>query len=54
MVQKTIEVKPDWVGKSMTLNVSPSDDYDEAWINGVKVGQSGLWGEPRHYAVPEV
>ncbi|HPV62967.1 MAG TPA: sialate O-acetylesterase, partial [Fervidobacterium sp.] len=51
--RKTIEVKPDWVGKSMTLNVSPSDDYDEAWINGVKVGQSGLWGEPRHYAVPE-
>ncbi|MFA6883633.1 MAG: sialate O-acetylesterase [Paludibacteraceae bacterium] len=51
--RKEIDVKPNWVGKAMTLDIAPSDDYDEAWINGVKVGQSGLWGETRHYTVPE-
>jgi len=38
--------------KEMVLNISSSDDFDEAWVNGVKVGQSGYWGEPRHYKIP--
>jgi sialate O-acetylesterase len=39
--------------KKMVLNIGSSDDFDEAWVNGVKVGQSGYWGEPRHYPVKE-
>ena len=38
--------------KEMTLNIGSSDDFDEAWVNGRKVGESGYWGIPRHYKIP--
>ena len=50
--RKTIEVPADLAGKSLTLNVAPSDDHDQAWVNGVCVGKSGQWGVPRNYAIP--
>ncbi len=50
--RKHIEVPFEYSGKEMMLNVGPSDDFDEAWVNGRKVGQNGMWGKPRHYKVP--
>jgi sialate O-acetylesterase len=51
--RKHIEIPFEMSRKKMVLNLGSSDDYDEAWVNGVKVGQSGFWGEPRHYPVRE-
>ena len=35
-----------------TLSLGPLDDCDVTYVNGVKVGSSNSWNEPRHYAVP--
>jgi sialate O-acetylesterase len=51
--RKHIELPIEMSRKKMVLNIGPSDDFDEAWVNGVKVGQSGFWGEPRHYPIRE-
>jgi len=50
--RKHFDVPSEFSGKEMMLNIAPSDDFDEAWVNGKKVGQSGFWGAPRHYKVP--
>ncbi len=50
--RKHVDLPFEVSGKEMMLNIAPSDDFDEAWVNGKKVGQSGMWGEPRHYKVP--
>lgn len=51
--RKEIELSEKCVGKDLMLNVSSSDDLDEAWFNGKKIGESGMWGAPRHYKVPK-
>jgi sialate O-acetylesterase len=51
--RKHIDLPMELSRKKMVLNIGPSDDFDEAWVNGVKVGQSGYWGEPRHYPIRE-
>lgn len=41
------------INEEVILSVAPPDDYDEAWINGVKVGECGKWGIVRKYPVPK-
>lgn len=50
--RKHVDLPLELSRKEMVLNISSSDDFDEAWVNGVKVGQSGYWGEARHYKIP--
>lgn len=41
--------------EASTLHLGPIDDYDDVWVNGVKVGsvhESGRWNQPRSYTVP--
>jgi len=49
--RKHVTINAKHEGKAMQLHVAPSDDLDEAWVNGVKVGQSAMWGEPRIYNI---
>jgi sialate O-acetylesterase len=51
--RKHVELPIELSRKKMVLNLGPSDDMDEAWVNGVKVGQSDVWGEPRRYPIRE-
>jgi sialate O-acetylesterase len=51
--RKHVDLPLEMSRKKMVLNISSSDDFDEAWVNGVKVGQSGFWGDPRHYPIRE-
>jgi sialate O-acetylesterase len=50
--RKNLEIPADFITGQLTLNLGPSDDMEEAWINGVKVGQSNFWGKPRTYQIP--
>ncbi len=56
--RKTIDVPADWVGKDLTLETTPIDDYDIAYFNGQKIGGIGTdaggmpWATPRSYTVP--
>jgi len=37
----------------LTLCYGATDDWDESWFNGVKVGRGAAWDVPREYPVPE-
>lgn len=63
--QRTVEVSQYLAGQEMVLYLGKIDDVDRAWINGVKVGQTGSvqawegringkeWQQIRAYAIPE-
>jgi sialate O-acetylesterase len=50
--RKHVEIPLELTLKEMTLHIGSSDDMDEAWVNGRKVGQSTMWGDARHYKIP--
>jgi sialate O-acetylesterase len=55
--RKEVTLPEDWNGKSATLTLGAIDDYDTTFINGVKVGSTGIetqnsWQAPRSYSVP--
>jgi sialate O-acetylesterase len=55
--RKQIDLPEAWVGKDLTLEMTPIDDYDITFFNGQKVGGMGLdsgspWQTPRVYNVP--
>ena len=38
--------------KDGTLSLGPIDDIDTTWVNGVSVGSTSTWTDPRDYKVP--
>lgn len=40
------------VGGDAVLDLGGIDELDTVWVNGVPVGSSFGWGNPRHYTVP--
>lgn len=42
----------DWAGKDLQLQLGWVDDYDTAWVNGVKVGETFRVDEGRNYRIP--
>ena len=42
----------DWKPRNGKLSLGPIDDADTTWVNGHKVGSTGIWNQPRVYAVP--
>ena len=58
--RKTIEIPPSWKGKELKLALSPIDEVDVTYFNGVKIGGKGsckekiaiYWNQPRLYTVP--
>ncbi|HER09100.1 MAG TPA: 9-O-acetylesterase [Bacteroides sp.] len=50
---KAVELSPFMASSDLTLCYSAPDDWDQAWVNGVKVGESRAWDVPREYEIPE-
>lgn len=55
--RKTFVVSEADAGKSAHLSLGAIDDFDQTWVNGMKVGATGAdtpnwWGHPREYPVP--
>lgn len=58
--RKTINIPKLWAGKELKLALSPIDEVDVTYFNGVKVGGKGsvkkkiveFWNQPRLYSVP--
>jgi sialate O-acetylesterase len=51
--RKEIDIPSSWAGKEMFLNISPVDDIDYTYFNGVLIGSMEGWETPRSYPVPE-
>jgi len=50
--QHTFEIPDSWIAKDLVLNLGTIADVDTAWINGVKVGNTDYFDQPRTYRVP--
>ncbi len=54
--RRTIDIPEAWTGQSLTLELGPIDDMDQAYFAGQRVGATevqGMWQAPRIYAVPD-
>ncbi len=47
-----VTLTPTQAAQPATFDTGAIDEEDQTWINGVPVGNSFGWGEPRAYAVP--
>jgi sialate O-acetylesterase len=55
--RKSVDIPRAWVGKDLTLELGPIDDFDVTYVNGVQVGETtnktpGWYMVPRVYKVP--
>jgi sialate O-acetylesterase len=50
---KKVTLSPAMAESDLTLCYSAPDDWDQSWVNGVKVGESRAWDVPREYRIPE-
>lgn len=46
-----VTLTPEQAAKGAVLALGPADDMDASFVNGVPVGVTYAWGEPRHYAL---
>jgi sialate O-acetylesterase len=49
---KEVDLDETMAGSGLTLCYGAPDDWDEAWVNGVRVGGSAEWDVPREYPIP--
>jgi len=50
---KKIDLPGSLANRELTLCYGATDDWDEAWMNGVKVGGSREWDVPREFRIPD-
>ena len=55
--RKRIELPASMIGKTLTFNCGPMDDFDTVWFNGTRIGGLGTetekpWDVPRIYEIP--
>jgi len=50
--RKEINISENLANSSLTLCYGAPDDWDQAWVNGVKIGENNVWNELRKYPVP--
>jgi sialate O-acetylesterase len=50
--RRIVELPEAWAGREAVLHLGPIDDIDTTWVNGTKVGETGVWTAPRDYKVP--
>jgi sialate O-acetylesterase len=50
--QGTFEAPAAWAGKELTLSFGTIGDCDVTWVNGIAVGRTDYYDEPRIYKVP--
>jgi sialate O-acetylesterase len=51
-VQHTFEVPAAWTGKEVVLSFGTIGDCDVTWVNGIPVGRTDYFDQPRIYKVP--
>lgn len=51
-VQRTFDAPEAWAGKDLVLCFGTIADVDTTWVNGVRVGGTDYFDEPRRYTVP--
>ena len=52
-LRKTVELKESQLKPDANIELSTIDDFDETYINGVKVGATRQWNLIRNYPVPD-
>lgn len=52
-VKKDITIPSEWLGKELTLNLGPINDFDITWFNGELVGSMPSVGMFRSYTIPK-
>ena len=55
--RRDVTIPPTWKGRDATLSLGTVDDFDDTYINGVRIGGIDVrtpdaWAIPRMYAVP--
>ncbi len=50
--RREVFLTPALLNGNLTLTYGAPDDYDEAWVNGIKVGENKVWNELRSYPIP--
>lgn len=50
---REVNLSPSMAESDLTLCYGAPDDWDQAWVNGVKVGESRVWDVPREYRIPD-
>ena len=50
--RKTVEIPKAWAGKELTLQYGVIDDRDICFFNGVKIGATWSYNQPRKYKIP--
>ncbi|HEY8994509.1 MAG TPA: sialate O-acetylesterase, partial [Lacunisphaera sp.] len=48
----SFEIPADWAGRDLELHLGAIDDIDTTWVNGVEIGTTSGWNQPRIYRVP--
>jgi hypothetical protein len=54
--RRTIDLSPELANRDCEIRLGPIDDFDEVWINGVRIGGTGKevpghWAKPRIYRI---
>ena len=47
-----IDLPASWTDNDLELHLGLIDDMDTVWINGIKVGRTLAWMNPRIYRIP--
>ncbi|GHT87978.1 9-O-acetylesterase [Bacteroidia bacterium] len=50
--RKTVEIPAAWEGKELQLNLTPIDDNDITYFNGVQIGATNGYNVDRNYKIP--
>jgi sialate O-acetylesterase len=50
--RRSFDLPASWNGTDVELHLGAVDDIDTTWVNGVEVGSTIVWNEPRVYRVP--
>ena len=51
-VNRTFEVPAGWAGKDIVISLGTIGDCDVTWVNGITVGRTDYFDQPRIYRVP--
>jgi sialate O-acetylesterase len=51
-VQHTFDLPATWTGKEVTLTFGTIGDCDVTWVNGIAIGRTDYFDQPRIYKVP--
>lgn len=52
-IRGRVIVPESWRGKPLHIKLAAVDDNDAAYLNGVEIGRTNGWSQPRDYVVPE-